>query len=461
MKKHDYKKSYKNKELLRLALLLVLILVVSFVFYKVWIEYYNPALRYQYVFKGNLFLATIYGLLYMFFLMIFDDSLSGNNKFSTSFISLTLSSILDNIFVYAMIVMPTTASSEGVASFIYIGYTTLVDIGIVLVWCIIFFSIRRIFFKPLPMLIISGKSNVDEIIYKFNERKDIYNIVDSIEYSRPINEIEDKCKKFGNVVIGDIPSEKRNDIMKFCFDYGINTYVLPKLSDIIVKNSQNIYAFDTPIYLSQNEGLSSMNEIIKRIMDIIISLVGIIVPLPIYILLGLCIKIEDGGPIFFTQDRITKGGKEFKVIKFRSMKVGSDSDGVRPTVKHDSRITHMGRFIRRFHIDELPQLLNVFIGDMSIVGPRPERKEHVDKYQKEIREFKYRLKVKGGITGLAQVYGRYNTSAYDKLKLDLIYIKNYSLLLDLELMLKTIQVIFQKEHIEAFTDKQAKRMHGR
>lgn len=461
MKKLDYKKSYKNKEIVRLALSLVLILIQSYIFFYVWTEFYNPLLRFPYVLKGNLFLGLIYAAIYLFFLMIFDNSLSSNNKFSTSFISLCLATILNNFMMYVMIVMPTTASSRGVASGIYLIWMTLIDFIIIFIWCLIFFSIRRCFFKPLPMLLISGEDSAKELKNKFNERKDLYNIVSTIDYESPLNEIEDKCKKFANVVIGDIPSEKRNDIMKFCFDYGINTYALPKLSDIIIKNSENIYAFDTPMYWSANEGLSPINTIIKRLMDIVISLIGIVPFLPLYIIIALIIKIQDGGPVFFLQDRITQNGKEFKVIKFRSMKADADKHGVNPTKNDDDRITFIGKFIRRFHIDELPQLLNVLVGDMSIVGPRPERKEHVEQYEREISEFRFRLKVKGGITGLAQVYGRYNTSAYDKLKLDLMYIKNYSLMLDVELMLKTIQVIFQKEHIEGFSDSQAKKMHGK
>ena len=178
----------------------------------------------------------------------------------------------------------------------------------------------------------------------------------------------------------------------------------------------------------------------------------LVVTSPIMIITAICIKIEDGGPVFFTQERCTINRKIFRIYKFRSMIVDAEADGVsRPAGANDERITRVGKVIRATRIDELPQLLNIVKGDMSLVGPRPERIEHVDKYCEKVPEFAYRLKVKGGLTGYAQVYGKYNTSAYDKLKLDLIYIENYSLLLDLKIVFMTLKVIFMKESTEGFT----------
>jgi lipopolysaccharide/colanic/teichoic acid biosynthesis glycosyltransferase len=167
------------------------------------------------------------------------------------------------------------------------------------------------------------------------------------------------------------------------------------------------------------------------------------------------IKLEDGGKVFFIQERVKEGEDTFNIIKFRSMKETKD-DEVLPATKDDDRITKVGRFIRNWRIDEIPQLINVLKGDMSIVGPRPERKEHVEIYSRDIPEFKYRLRVKAGLTGLAQVYGKYNTTAYDKLKLDLIYIQNFSLILDLKIILRTIQILFKKESAEGFTEEDSK-----
>ena len=192
-------------------------------------------------------------------------------------------------------------------------------------------------------------------------------------------------------------------------------------------------------------------RIIKRTMDIILSGLVLIVASPIMLLTALAIKLEDRGPVFFRQKRCTQDERVFEILKFRSMIVGAEKDGeVKPATEHDPRITKVGRLIRPLRIDELPQLLNILKGDMSIVGPRPERVEHVQKYKELIPEFSYRHKVKAGLTGYAQIMGKYNTSAYDKLKLDLMYIENYSIFQDLKLILMTIKILFKKESSEGF-----------
>ena len=213
--------------------------------------------------------------------------------------------------------------------------------------------------------------------------------------------------------------------------------------------------FDTPLLLSRNSGLTLEQRLGKRVLDIALSLAALIIFSPIFVLTALAIKLQDGGPIFFFQKRVTINGKEFFICKFRSMIVDAEQDGKSlPAIDNDPRITEIGRFLRATRIDELPQLFNILKGDMSIVGPRPERTEHIEAYCSEIPEFSYRLKVRGGLTGYAQVYGKYNTTAYDKLKLDLMYIQNYSIKLDIEIILKTIQVLFEKESTDGFSIEQ-------
>jgi lipopolysaccharide/colanic/teichoic acid biosynthesis glycosyltransferase len=169
---------------------------------------------------------------------------------------------------------------------------------------------------------------------------------------------------------------------------------------------------------------------------------------------AIMIKAYDGGPVIYKQERVTIGGRSFMIYKFRSMRIDSEQHGAQLATRHDSRITPVGHVLRNLHFDELPQLFNVLKGDMSIVGPRPERREIMRKYEKEIPEFYYRLKVKAGLTGYAQVYGKYNTVPYDKLKLDLFYIQNYSLWLDIKLMFMTFRILFQKETSEGVNEDQ-------
>ena len=204
----------------------------------------------------------------------------------------------------------------------------------------------------------------------------------------------------------------------------------------------------------ENQGLSMEQRAAKRVLDIIVSGLGIIVSSPIMLIIAIAVKAYDGGPVFYLQDRLTYQGKKFRIRKFRSMCVDSEKNGARLASKHDSRITPVGHVLRNLHLDELPQLFNVFMGDMSLVGPRPERDVIMQEYEQEIPEFHYRLKVKAGLTGYAQVYGKYNTTPYDKLKLDLFYIENYSFLLDIKLLFMTVKIFFQKEVSEGVDDNQ-------
>ena len=252
-------------------------------------------------------------------------------------------------------------------------------------------------------------------------------------------------------MINDVPSQIRNDILKFCYEHRIRTYVTPKLSDIIIRGAQNISLFDTPLLLVRSRGWTVTQRAIKRTFDILLCGIAMIPAAPVMLLVALAIKLEDGGPVFYKQKRATIGGKVFEILKFRSMIVDAEKEGKSiPATDRDPRITKVGRFIRATRLDEIPQLLNILKGDMSVVGPRPERLEHVEEYGKDIPEFDFRLQVKGGLTGYAQIYGKYNTSAYDKLRLDLIYIENYSLLLDLKLILMTIRIMLSKESTEGF-----------
>ena len=251
------------------------------------------------------------------------------------------------------------------------------------------------------------------------------------------------------MILSDVPAPERNDILKFCYRYRIRTYVSPKLTDIMIRGAKNISLFDTPLLLVKGNGLTPAQRVGKRMMDLILCAIAMIPAAPIMAVIALAIKLEDGGPVFYRQKRLTRNGVEFDILKFRSMIVDAEKyDGAVLATEKDPRITRVGRCIRPLRLDELPQLLNILKGDMSIVGPRPERKVIADEYYKDIPEFAYRLKVRGGLTGYAQIYGKYNTSPYDKLRLDLMYIENYSLLLDVKLILRTLRILFSRESTE-------------
>ena len=199
----------------------------------------------------------------------------------------------------------------------------------------------------------------------------------------------------------------------------------------------------------------------KRMIDLICAIILVVVTAPIMLITAIVIKLYDGGPVLYKQVRVTRGDKELKIMKFRSMRVDAEKDGVaRLASKNDSRITPIGKFIRKVRIDELPQLFNIIKGEMSFIGPRPERPEIIKQYLEEMPEFAFRTKVKAGLAGYAQVYGKYNTTPYDKLKLDLTYIENYSLWLDIKLMLLTLKILFSAESTEGVDEKQVTALKG-
>ena len=260
--------------------------------------------------------------------------------------------------------------------------------------------------------------------------------------------IKEKIDEYPSVILGDIPAHERNIFLKYCFEQNIRCYSIPKISDILLRNADSIHLFDTTLMLSRNRGLTAEQEFAKRAMDIVFSLIGLVIASPFMLVIAILIKAYDGGPVFYKQDRLTKDGRVFQILKFRSMKMQSEKKGARLAMKDDDRITPVGRVLRQIHFDELPQIFNILKGDMSLVGPRPERPEIARQYLEEIPEFNYRLKVKAGLTGYAQVYGKYNTTPYDKLKLDLTYIETYSFVQDIKLLMLTFKILFQKENTE-------------
>lgn len=437
--------------ILKLALTLVLILILGFVFVNTWVTEYNVELRFPYVFKGNAFLMFVYMILVYVFMVLLDVNNFAEYRPANTIFSESIAVIFCNILVYFVIIIP--AAALGLMPIMPIIIMSITDIVIITIWAIVTYYLYRKIFPAKELLLISTEGSIDEIAFKFIKRNDLYIIKEKINYNETnLDEIYDKCNMFNDILIGDVTSEIRNDIIKHCFNNSRNIYVIPKISDILLKYSQDILLFDMPIYLSTYFGISIETKLFKRAFDIIISILVLLLLLPLWLIVALIIKLEDGGPVFFIQERVTNDNRLFNIIKFRSMRV-SNSKEVLPTLNDDDRITRIGKFIRKYHIDEVPQFINVLIGDMSVVGPRPERKEHVELYKKDISEFDYRSKVKAGITGLAQIYGKYNTSAIDKLKLDLMYIKKCSLIFDIELVLRTLRVLILKDNTEGFDEK--------
>lgn len=433
----------------RIAKLIVLfVLVIEFA--TVWYNSLNVLKTQSFQGKGNWLIILLYAVIICVFLKIMGGFGIGYEKAANVILSQVIAIFLANGTMGVVVVLVIAELVKMSKILTIIALLCLANVITCIFVTALMSLLYRKIFPPYKMIMVNGQYN-NNFSKKIKARSDKYEIVEQVSAVEDIEILKNKFLLYDAVLLNDVPSSLKNKLLKFCFDNSIRVYYTPKISDIMVKGSTEVDLFDTPLFLCENIGISPGKRFVKRILDIVISLLGLIITAPILLIVAIAIKAYDGEKIFFVQERCTIGGKKFKIYKFRSMIVDAEKEGKSiPATDGDSRITPVGRVIRKTRIDELPQLINILKGDMSFVGPRPERVEHVEKYSKEIPEFAYRLKVKGGLTGYAQVYGKYNTSAYDKLKLDLKYIVNYSLLLDIKIILMTLKVIFMKESTEGF-----------
>ena len=414
-------------------------------YWLLWQLYLNNIIEERFWRRGIWLLSALYGVLLVFFLQTYGGLKIGYLKRGNIIYSHILSLFIVNTIGYFILALIDKRFHSPV-SFILL---TVVDGIIVCIWVFLFQWIYGVLFPPRRLLVVYGVRPVFSIMEKIGARDDKYVIGGSISIDEGIDKIMAKAKEFEGIVVGDVPSHDRNLILKKCYDSSIRVYMIPKISDILVRSSTNLNLFDTPILLSKNEGLQIDQMAVKRFIDIVVSLIGIMLTSPLFVMFGAAIHLADRGPIFYTQTRLTIDGKLFKIYKFRTMRVDAEKDGVaRLAGEGDNRITDVGKILRATRLDELPQLFNIIKGEMSLVGPRPERPEIAAEYMEDLPEFAMRLKMKAGLTGYAQVHGKYNTTPYDKLKLDLHYIRNYSLWMDLILIVLTPKVLFMKESTE-------------
>lgn len=422
---------------------LVLLTWETSTFGLIWINFYNDRMQFAFFQKGNWLLFGLYLVILYVFSKIYKGLKIGSHKTGDIIVSQVLATFCTNVVTYFQICL----IARRMLSPIPLLCGMLFQILVIIIWANISGYIIRNLYPAKNLVVIYGLLEpAKNLVAKLGSRKDKYNIVEMISVDEGFDYITSRIKEFDGVAICDTPNEIRNDILKYCFRHSIRTYLVPKISDIIVRGGDVMELFDTPLVLSKNYGLGIEQRVIKRAFDIVLSSIGIIIASPFMLVTAIAIKLCDKGPVLYKQERLTIGGKVFKLLKFRSMVVNAESDGVaRLASSNDSRVTPVGKIIRKIRFDELPQLFNIFKGDMSVVGPRPERPEISKQYEEQMPEFSFRLKVKAGLTGNAQVVGKYNTTPYDKLKLDLMYIERYSIAKDILLILKTVKIIFMSE----------------
>lgn len=430
------------KGFVRVAETLLEILILTLLYYFAWMHGYTLA---YFAYKGKYVLMGVYAVLLYIFFQNSDCTMFGQLHRVDLIIGQIISIVLVNGITYFQLCLIANRMLTPTPILIL----TAGEVALAAVLVVLYTGLYHKLYAPHEMLLIYGNRRGVSLKIKMDSRRDKYNISKLISVEEGFDAICREMGKYDAVILSDVPAQVRNDILKYCYRYRIRTYLSPKLTDIMIRGGKNITLFDTPLLLVKGTGLTPAQRVAKRCMDIVLSAIALLITSPAFLAVAISIKLEDGGPVFYKQKRLTRNGREFEILKFRSMIVDAEKyAGAVLATEDDPRITKTGKVIRATRLDELPQLLNILKGDMSIVGPRPERKVIADEYCKDIPEFAYRLKVRGGLTGYAQIYGKYNTSAYDKLRLDLMYIENYSFLLDIKLIILTMRIIFSKESTE-------------
>ena len=409
--------------------------------WTVFLRFYNIEVAARY----NYFVVLMYSCLIYFFIRTYNAYMIEYQRIRSVVFSHILSIFLSTILVFGSVMIVWNKWRSPVFFLINILVSSLFS-------CIWAWTANRLYFalnKPLKTLVVY-KDNKD--LRRLNSIDSFYkrfNVVNRTQLPASAAQLLMLIEDYEAVFISGADPNMRNAAVKFCLDNNIECFFAPHIGDIILANATHVQSFGTPV---MNIGYRSVRPeyfIIKRASDILISAAALIILSPLMLITALAVRIGDGGPAIYRQTRLTRDGRSFTLYKFRSMRTDAEQDGVaRLADAEDERITRVGRIIRACRIDELPQLFNIIRGDMSLVGPRPERPEIAAGYEELLPSFNLRLRVRAGLTGYAQVFGRYSTDPYDKLEFDLLYINRMSVLTDIQLIFATIRILFIKESAE-------------
>ncbi len=411
----------------------------------IWFKYYNLKSSEPFYFWGNCVIIALYALLYIYLGKTYDAFLISHNRISETIISQSLAIFLADAVLYVIALL----LYKRIPNPLPLAFVFIVQLALAVVWS---WYANLVYYKLFPakktIIVSSSYREMSEVIHEYRMGRK-FNVVKTISV--------EECLKDLSVIDGmevvflcGIHSHERNTILKYCIYNDIQVYMIPRVGDVIMSSARQVHMFHLPMMRAGRYRPSPEYVFIKRLFDIITSFVGLIVLSPVFLVTAIAIKATDKGPVFYKQERLTKDGKRFMIHKFRSMRVDAEKDGVArlSTGDNDDRITPVGRFIRKCRIDELPQLFDILSGNLSVVGPRPERPEIAEEYMKEMPEFQLRLQAKAGLTGYAQVYGKYNTTPYDKLQMDLMYIAHPSFAEDIRICFATIRILFKPESTE-------------
>ncbi|CAM4218033.1 sugar transferase [Erysipelothrix inopinata] len=428
-------------------------LVVYYLLYTIFFqmfELYNVGL--QYVSRTTVITTMTFAVILVLMVFVYGNFSIGKQKSKPIIFSTSIAVVLTDIVTYIqLMIMNTNPHNNQTFRIEQLDILLYVILMQVVVITIAAYVGNWLYFKLYTVehvLIVKSYGSDDDTLRKIHRYlsnyKLQYRVVDVIDYSR-INSFN--FSDIDRVVCVGIHNEERSSLTDFCYKNGISISFTPEVTDVVELAGEQVVYDDIPLIVVESKGLSFEQKFFKRTLDLICSIFGLILSSPIWIIAGIAIKLNDGGKIFFRQERYTENGKVFKVFKFRTMK---ENVANYSSTENDDRITAVGKVLRKTRMDELPQILNIIKGDMSMVGPRPEMLENVHEYESDLPQFRYRLKVKAGLTGIAQIEGKYNTTPKDKLIMDLMYIENYSVWMDIKLILRTATVLVKKESTEGF-----------
>lgn len=420
-------------------------------FIVVWFAYYNRLTYDMHWLEGGIASCIAYVVIYSWFCNTYHVFRLASSSVSDSIFGQVVAIGVSDLLLY----LESCVSSHSIIN-VYPGL--FVAVLQILGSALIVSGIKSYFVKhlsPQKMFMIYGKSIEREEAQNFCsllEKKYpyIFQFVYLIQEEMPKEEFYSALEECDSVMLYEISHGLRGKYMKTCTEHKKGFYFTPRIEDIFCQGSEEKNLTDTPLLKYKYVYEMKSGYFGKRLFDLVLSALFLVLLSPVFVITAVCIKLEDGGPVFYKQKRCTKNGREFEILKFRSMVVNAEENGAMPCTDHDVRVTKIGRLIRATRIDELPQIINILKNDMSFVGPRPERVEHIEKYINEMPEFSYRFRVNGGLTGYAQVWGKYNTSAYDKLRYDLMYIENQSFYLDFKILVLTFRTVFKSESTEGF-----------
>lgn len=420
------------------------------------IWYWNVAPGWSEGFFGTetlLLVGLLYCIVYFFFAKMYDAHKIGLYRLQElAFSQMLAYGISDGILFIAAFFWFHNFQRIRVRRFLLAFFIQLL---IILVNTFIFNRLYARFDEPRKLMIIYGSEDYKRLLVKIKEKKQRYQVVAVMHESEALSMIFETLKQCKDVYLCDVMDEVKDRIILYCNAHQKDIHISMDIGDLLILGDEVSHSFDTPFLRNRKTPVAWYYPFVKRCSDIVISLTALVLLSPVMLITAISIKLYDRGPVFYKQTRLTKDGRRFEIIKFRSMKMDAEKNGAQLSNVHDDRITPVGKVIRKLRIDELPQLFNILKSDMAVVGPRPERPEIAEQYQKEIPEFDLRLQVKAGLTGYAQVYGKYNTTPLDKLKLDLIYIAQRSVLFDLRILFYTVKIIFIPESTEGIPDGQS------